>query len=127
MNMDSWGEVINGDSTYREIADALRSERSILIGWTDEMGSHFDILFTHRAYSKGYLQRGVRKDDLFVSIMGVGAHGFEVKDIPMHPNYIAEKFSSGVYMGNSKDKLAELLNEIRLRLAGGPMMPMGTI
>ena len=65
MNLDEWGEVINGEETYKGIAEELHN-KSVLIGWTDGNGTHFDILFTYRAYiaNRGTIQGGVKQNDL---------------------------------------------------------------
>ena len=36
MNVDEYGEIINGEDTYREIAKHLIKGESVGIGWTDE-------------------------------------------------------------------------------------------
>ena len=46
MNVDEYGEVINGKDTYFEIAKHLMKGESVGIGWTDEDSTHFDIIFT---------------------------------------------------------------------------------
>lgn len=117
MNKDSYGEVINGEETYKTIATLLNTGDSVLIGWTDQaepVGTHFDILFTRRAYKAGIVQGGIEWDDLFVSIMRVGAFGFEVENKDTAPGYYMEKLRfTGEETG---EKLAELINEIKNRL-----------
>lgn len=46
VDMDEENLVINGDKTYKFIKDKLNEKESVFIAWTDEIGNHFDILFT---------------------------------------------------------------------------------
>lgn len=114
MNKDEYGEVINGEETYNTIATLLHTGQPALIGWTDEDGTHFDILFTRKAFKEGIVQGGIKWDDMFISIMRLGAFGFKVENKDTAPGYYAEKLG---YSGTSTtEKLAELFNEIKNRL-----------
>lgn len=44
MNFDKYNEVINGEITYKKIASDLLKLFSVGIGWTDENGTHLDII-----------------------------------------------------------------------------------
>ncbi len=109
MNYDEYGEVINGDLTYKGIAEELKSN-AVLVGWTDQDGTHFDVLFTLTTLIYGTVQGGIKKKDLFVSIMRKGAFGFEVENIDTHPNYYSEKLAG---MGSTAEKFAELVNGVK--------------
>lgn len=109
MVLDEYGEVINGENTYKEIAYLLKSNNSVIIGWTDEEGTHFDVLFTLNAVKKGTLQGGLRWNDLFVSIMRIGAFGF-LTDGEKDSGYIGEKLGLGNNV--TTEKLTELINGI---------------
>lgn len=113
-NIDSWGEVVNGDATYDEIASQLNSGKAVLIGWTDGEGTHFDILFTRNPVGIGNYQGGVRRSDLFVSIMRVGSFGFEVNGLVKFPGYIEEKMTHR--LGSTAQHLADLINAVIARL-----------
>jgi len=117
MNKDRYGEVINGERTYDDIAESLMENDAVLIGWTDEakpVGTHFDILFTRKAVKEGTVQGGVRGGDLFVSIMRLGAFGFDIANKDTASGYYMEKLRfSGEETG---EKLAELINEIKKRI-----------
>ncbi len=95
MDKDQYGEIINGIYTYREIAERLKKGESVIIGWTDEKYTHLDILFAYGAYKEegNYLQRGLRSNDLFVSIIGLGSFGFEVTKQEKARGYISEKLN----------------------------------
>jgi hypothetical protein len=112
MNYDTYGEVINGPETYKGIAEELGSN-SVLIGWTDQQGTHFDILFTLHALPYGNnIQGGIQpRTDLFVSIMRWGAFAFEIKDEDTHAGYYSEKLGGG--MGSTAEALAELINGVK--------------
>ena len=36
MNVDDYGEIVNGPYTYKGIAGRLKEGESVIIGWTDE-------------------------------------------------------------------------------------------
>ena len=111
MNLSEYGEVLNGPLTYKFIAEALKFNGSILIGWTDDVYTHFDILFKYRTVFAGTnIQGGIRSNDLFISIMRKGSFGFEVNGQKKSSGYIAEKLN----LNNSvtTEKLAELINGV---------------
>ena len=119
MNYDSYGEVINGSETYRGIAEELRSN-AVIVGWTDENGTHFDILFTLTALAYGTFQGGLRpRTDLFVSIMRWGAFAFEINEADTAPGYYEEKLSTRKLGDECSEKLAELINGVRKELHKG--------
>ena len=114
MDYDEYGEVINGVNTFVIIAETLNEHGHLLIGWTDEMSTHFDILFTDGSLFAGANhQGGIKPNALFVSIMRLGAFGFK-KDMELHPSYISEKLGCGG--GVTTEKLAELINGIIAQL-----------
>lgn len=110
MNIDNYGEIINGSYTYKEIAIRLKERESVIIGWTDEEYTHLDLLFNYKTYKEGMLQRGLRGNELFVSIISLGAFGFDVRDREIHSGYISEKLN--IYGKPTITKLAELINGI---------------
>lgn len=116
MNKTEYNEIINGTETYKEIANKLKQDIPVIIGWTDEACTHLDILFTYKAYREygNYLQRGLMPTDLFVSIFNCGAFGFEV-DREKSVGYISEKLGVD---GETAEKLTELINEIINELKG---------
>lgn len=119
MKQDEYGTVQNDPKTYKGIVKLLKVYGSALIAWTDDEGTQFDILFTrfHAPFQlTGSIQGGLRWNDLFVSIMRIGAFGFEIqKDTDTHAGYYEEKF--GREMGSTSSKLAELINGVRKELA----------
>lgn len=114
MNVDNYGEIINGSYTYKEIATKLKEGESVIIGWTDEGYTHLDLLFNYKTYKEGMLQRGLRGNELYVSIIGLGAFGFDVKDREIHEGYISEKLN--IRGEPTISKLAELINEVMKEL-----------
>lgn len=116
MNYDSYGEVTNGSETYHGIAEEL-SVHPVMVGWTDQNGTHLDILFSWTALAYGTFQGGITpRKDLFVSIMRVGAFGFEVNDTETDPGYYAEKLTRGQFLGSAAEPLADLINGVRKEL-----------
>lgn len=112
VSYDDWREVMNSDQTYEEVARILRSGTPVVLGWTDGGGTHLDVLFAWRARQYGSLRGGLRAGtDLFVSVMRIGAFGFEAPgNGPSHVNYISSK------LGSTTDALADLINGVRQRL-----------
>ena len=115
MKTDEYNEVINHQDTYEDIASTLESEGRVVIGWSDEQGTHFDLLFNIEVPQFGSLQGGQRgMTDLFVTILGRGGFGFTKTETETHAGYIAGKFGGG--LGSTAEKLAELINRIRKEL-----------
>ena len=114
MNKDKYGEIINGYDTVAEIADKLKDGQSVIIGWTDERYTYLDLLFNYRTHKSGMLQRGLRGNELFVSIISIGSFGFDVSDRETHKGYISEKLN--ISGEPTIAKLAELINEIKKEL-----------
>lgn len=115
-DVDSYGEVLNGPGTYAEIVEDVGYGASALVGWTDGLGTHFDILFTRRPAcpNPANIQGGVRAGDLFVSIMRVGAFGFEINGLVKHHGYVAEKLHLGD--GPTSERVADLINGVIAQL-----------
>lgn len=114
MSVDEYGELTNSKETYQEIASTLSSWGGIVIGWTDGMGSHYDILFTYRPVVKGSLQGGLKQGYLFVSIMRMGCFAFDIEQQDTEPSYYGEKL--GLYAGITLPKIADLINGVKKEL-----------
>ena len=114
MNKTEYDEIINGEDTYKEIADKLKTEKTVLVGWTDELSTHYDFLFSLGAYKEinNYIQGGLRKTDLFVSVMRKGAFGFEINNNIKSPSYIGEKLFWDKKADETTEKVADLINGI---------------
>lgn len=114
MNKDSWGEIINGEKTFKEIAKNLKEKKSCIIGWTDEKYDHRDILFTYRPIKYGTLQRGLNLNShLYVSIMSFSSMGFLIEwktDNRKDNGYIMEKLR--LYDNPCDIKICELINGV---------------
>jgi hypothetical protein len=113
MNKDEYNQVINGEETYKSIADELIKYGRCIIGWTDEQCDHRDILFTYRPHKYGELQRGLRWTYLYVSIMSLSCMGFLIEadnNNEKHPNYIKEKLN--LKNNHCDDAICELINGV---------------
>ena len=114
MNKDFYGEILNGEETYKKIAEILTSDGKCLIGWTDQGFDHRDILFVYNPVKAGEgLQRGLRWCNLFVNIMGDCCMGFCLEsrtDNIKHPGYIKEKLR--LHDNSCDDKICELINGV---------------
>ena len=111
MNTDEYFEIINGEGTYSYIASVLKDGRAIMIGWTDQQYTHYDIMFKLGVVGEGGYQRGLKQSDLFVSIMSIGAFGFKVDNNKKYSTYIAEKLFNS-RCDSSVEKVTELINGI---------------
>lgn len=113
MNRDSYGEIINGEETYKQIASDLLDTGKCIIGWTDEKYDHRDILFTYQPKKYGTLQRGLRWCYLYVSIMSFSSMGFLIesnRDNRKHNSYIMEKLN--LSDNHCDNKICELINGV---------------
>ena len=110
MNVDEYGEIINGEDTYFEIAKNLMEGESVGIGWTDENSTHFDIIFTLGVKKYGLFQRGIKANDLFVSIIGWSSYGFKTDGVKLG-GYIQEKLRLSDY-DITGEKVKELVNGV---------------
>jgi hypothetical protein len=107
---NEYNEIINGNETYKVIAGNLLQGLNVFIGWTDNVYTHYDILFTYKALGTGGYQRGLKNSDLFVSIMSIGSFGFKI-DSDKDVGYIAEKLFNG-REDESVKAVTELINGI---------------
>ena len=113
MNYDDWGEVTNGEKTYKGIASVLLSGQTIGIGWTDQEYTHLDLIFNLGIDEKiGQFQRGMKQYYLYISIIDHTCMGFRTDDVK-NPEYIMEKLRMNDVTGN---KLSELINGIIVEL-----------
>lgn len=110
MDKDEYGEIINGNDTIIKISKRLKEGQSVIIGWTDEKYTHLDLLFNYKSHKEGMLQRGLRGNELYVSIIGLGAFGFDVADREIYKGYITEKLN--IHGEPTVNELAELINGI---------------
>lgn len=109
MNVNNYGEVVNGKDTYKIIANTIKANGTIGIGWTDEDSTHLDIIFKLGLDTKcGSFQRGIKSNYLYVSIIDYTSYAFVPDSIKLG-NYIQEKLRMNNECGN---KLAELINGI---------------
>ncbi len=113
VDMDEEKLIINGDKTYKYIKDKLIEKGSVLIAWSDEIGSHLDILFTYNPVSPNWslVQGGIRPYYLFVSIMKIGSFGFTIESNKT-ADYMMDKFQMPEILRDTAAKLAELINGV---------------
>ena len=114
MNKNRYEEVINGNETYKGIAEHLLKEGTFIIGWTDEGYDHRDILFTYKPNKSGTLQRGLNwNSHLFISIIDHSCMGFLIEyktDNKKHNSYIKEKLR--LNNNHCDNKICELINGV---------------
>lgn len=115
MNKDKYDEIINGQETYRDIAKFLKKGQPIMIGWTDEICTHYDILFVYKTNKEqgNMFQFGLRATYLFISIMGWSSFGFEINQ-EKTPGYISEKLN--IKGKETVEKITELINGVIVEL-----------
>jgi hypothetical protein len=114
MDFDKWNEVINGEHTYNAIAKTLLDTGKCIIGWTDQVYDHRDILFTYKPkHLGGELQRGMRWCYLYISIIDHTSMGFLIEDDnnnTKHETYLMEKLRLDDNSCNKK--ICELVNGV---------------
>lgn len=114
MNIDKWGEVINGEETYKKIAEELTEGGKVIIGWTDQKYDHRDILFTYEpTHLGGTLQGGLKWCYLYVSIIGFSCNGFLIKrktNNRKYNDYLMEKLRLNDNPCNNK--VCDLINGV---------------
>ena len=106
MNYDEWKQVVNGQDTYTDLARRLLNTGSVIVGWTDQIATHHDILFTYKPSQAGDLQGGLSGPMLYVSVMRIGAFAFRSGQV-LHHDYVAEKL--GLL---STEAMTELINGV---------------
>lgn len=114
MKTDEYCEVLNAPETYQDIARRLRIGDAVLIGWSEGV-THYDILFTHPVpLIHGRIATGLWSQQLlFVSIMRIGAFGFETaRDTDLDPEYVGEKLLNERYQNSTTIALTELINGV---------------
>ena len=116
LNADGYGECINGEDTYEGIAVFLKeNDLPLVIGWSDGLGTHYDILLSFNAlFAGGEKQGGILCTDLFVAVMRRGAFGFKTNQHQKYGIYVAEKL--GLENGKTSALLADLINGIIRKL-----------
>lgn len=111
--MNEYGDVVNGPETFATIAAHLNHNGRAMIGWSDGMGTKFEILFTLCVPYAGTISGGIRPfEDLFVSIIGKGAAAFTTP----HSNELDTGYIEGQYMvnmGETAGPFADLVNGVR--------------
>lgn len=111
---DDYGYIINGENTYRELAQALfYGDPAPIFSWTDQEGTVLDIMLEWRTQQLTHLQRGISSGThLIVAVIGVGAGGFDITNGQWKaPSYVAEKLSINPSNDVAKP-LAQLLNGV---------------
>ena len=121
MNLDTWNTVINGQDTYTDIWQSILPGHSLLIGWTDGRGTHYDILFVLGKKAVGHINAlhpsAIKEMHryapvLFVSVLRLGAFGWNLgEDEALHPEYVAEKLNINALA--TAEALTVLLNGLK--------------
>lgn len=93
------------------IVMGLEAKNSVFINiQIEEEYSQYDVLFSYNFENLGFHQRGIRGNDLLISIAGGGCHGFSITIPDTDPGYYAEK------LGVHSNFLAFLFNDVRKKL-----------
>ena len=107
MNYNEYMEVINGELTFKDIATTLVAGKTVGIDSTDEVFTHFDIIFKLGLDVKeGSFQSGIRPDYLFVSIIDHTSFGFRADSIK-EGSYMEDKLRI-----TDMPKLDDLINGV---------------
>lgn len=118
VDRDEYGEVINSRKTYLGIGQALKTGHSVIIGWTDQEGTHLDLLFCIYPLQAGPLQGGMKAaTDLYVGAARHGMFGFELNGSWKSPGYVGSKLGLGDNEDDTTKALSELINGVCKELA----------
>jgi hypothetical protein len=89
----------------------------LVMSWVDGYGTRLTLtlaLPTRIGCVPGF---GPDAEPLYVGVEGFGCYGFAVRDEPLHPDYIAEKFAKSKVTNPTWIELALLLGSVRQKLA----------
>ncbi len=93
------------------IVRELKEKNSVFMNiQIEEEYSQYDVLFTYNFSDWGQHQRGIRKNDLLIGVIGFGCYGFSITIPDTDPRYYAEK------LGINSSFLSFLFNEVRKKL-----------
>lgn len=108
-------EIYNCEKNYKQIAEDLIKEKAVVFQWITGDGLSFTILLAYnvKGYEGNYLQRGLRKTDLFISIIPYHCYSFDIR-INLDIGYMAGKLQ--IKDDYLVEKIHELLNGVRKQL-----------
>jgi hypothetical protein len=112
MDTNSNGQVINGSGTFSTIAAAIAGGKAVLIAWVDDTATEVDLLISQGPPQTGSLQKGIRSDDVFFGVMGVGTWGFVRDNDPIDPLVFNSAYNN-YFQDPTLTNLTALLNGIR--------------
>ena len=98
IKLDEYGEFLACPENIESVVDKLLATGSVLIGWSDGEATHYDVLLNYIVdfypENRVSFQRGIHYNDLFVSVIGRGAFGFDIEeDCYLSPYYFEEKMN----------------------------------
>lgn len=124
LSRDEWGVVFNSPETFEALADRLsgRKEKpsttpgeAQAFGWTDQQGSHMDVLLALPNETGPFNRTDSRYGKLWIGVAGYGLWAVPSGDLD--PGYVASKLGFG-YPNATVIKLAELINGVTTALNG---------
>lgn len=115
---DRAGDIVADTKTIKAIVSELRDGSSVLIGWTDGYGNHYDLLFVYRPQQYGPIQDGITaQQHLFVSVLGRGAFAFMASTEWFHESYYGATLGIDTAPPDTIVSIARLIGWIRYMLA----------
>ena len=120
--------VVNGKGTYENIAEYLYDFNTAIFGWTNislynKVPLTILINYAPAKICHSRLTKEVEKSNLFVSIIGFGAYGFNLSNKKLEPSYIADKLNiqqintpNVNYEDDLITQVADLINNVKLIL-----------
>lgn len=120
--------VVNSKGTYENIAEYLYDSSTAIFGWTNislynEVSLTILINYVPVKICHSRLTKEVERANLFVSIIGFGAYGFNLSNKKLEPSYIADKLNiqqintpSVNYEDDLITQIADLINNVKLML-----------
>lgn len=113
---EKYGSIINGPGTYEQLAFDLLERGHVVLNWTDERGTLYNILLSYAPTRMG-TPGGIVDSagfKLWIGIAGKGMFGFSLSKGHLAPVYIAEKL--GLSNAVTAAKVAELINGAQHKL-----------
>ena len=112
LKLDEWGYITFSLKNAKSIAKTLLEDKNVFVSVATQ-NTHYDVLFSlFPRGNQNIAQGGVRRSDLFISIMRKGAFGFGIGDsIDTNHHYYSEKLTATV-----TEELSDFFNLVRAEI-----------
>lgn len=112
LELDEYNCVITTHKNIKEITKEILKNKSIIFTWENDSDCYTVILnYPLNKPMFNSLTRGLKPNNLFISIIGIGCFGFRIGEDDIYKTYYQEKLHMNV-----PKELIELFNGIRKEL-----------